>query len=206
MEIQRRAGIGRGRGGMARASVAPPQPETREMQAQSIEQITQGLQNATVGGRYRRSRQNGPTNPYQEEGSTDSGQFSGPPSSDPPSPEHQSLAQRVRAEAKTKEQKRLDDDLFDQRAHLQPAMMQKIDEGKFYGTSGTEVVLSSNFYRVRNIFFCLLRCYLGGHAEYDARRVWPRCILVPVSSGLQTGCGRCDEKTRTYRSHCSAEC
>ena len=143
--MERRAGIGRGRlGGAARA---PPQPETREMQAQSIEQITQGLQNATVGGRYRPSARV-PRPVHREEGSTDSGHYSGPASSDPPSPEHQSLQARVRAEVKSKEQKRMEDDMFDQGAHLQPEMKLKIEEGKFYGSSGTKVMLSSNFYRV----------------------------------------------------------
>ena len=146
--MERRAGIGRGRLGAAARAPPQPQPETREMQAQSIEQITQGLQNATVGGRYRPSARV-PRPAHREEGSTDSGHYSGHASSDPPSPEHQSLQARVRAEVKTKEQKRMEDDLFDQGKHLQPAMKQKIEEGKFYGTSGTEVMLSSNFYRVR---------------------------------------------------------
>ena len=152
--MERRAGIGRGRLGVAARAPPQLQPETREMQAQSIEQITQGLQNATVGGRYRPSAR-APRPAQREEVSTDSGHHSGHASSDPPSPAHQSLQARVRAEVKTKEQKRMEDDLFDQGQHLQPAMKQKIEEGKFYGTSGTEVILSSNFYRVRKTTFCL---------------------------------------------------
>ena len=152
--IQRRPGIGRGRGAIARSPVpAAPVPETRQMQRQSIDAITQGMQATTIGGRYRPSgrapmpvtRSRGP----REEHSSDSGQFSGG-SDGPPSPGHGSLAQRVKAQELTREQKRLEEDTFDQSKFLQPSMKLKIQEGQFYGSSGTEVILSSNFYRVRN--------------------------------------------------------